>query len=91
MIWKRQVLVQPVLSMLLANNIACGAKVLWVVDSLLSRLGFLLDDDKTPRRYATVGRRKGVSLWGETTNLGLLVSCLWFVFGLVKLTTYGTN
>ena len=49
MIWKRQVLVQPVLSMLLANNIACGAKVLWVVDSLLSRLGFLLDDDKTPR------------------------------------------
>ena len=33
-----------------------GAKVLWVVDSLLSRLGFLLDDDKTPRRYATVGR-----------------------------------
>ena len=56
MIWKRQVLVQPVLSMLLANNIACGAKVLWVVDSLLSRLGFLLDDDKTPQRYATVGR-----------------------------------
>ena len=84
MIWKRQVLVQPVLSMLLANNIACGAKVLWVVDSLLSRLGFLLDDDKTPQRYATVGR-------GETTNLGLLVSCLWFVFGLVKSTTYGTN
>ena len=30
--------------------------VLWVVDSLLSRLGFLLDDDKTPRRYGTVGR-----------------------------------
>ena len=56
MIWKRQVLVQPVLSMLLANNITCDAKVLWVVDSLLSRLGFLLDDDKTPRRYATVGR-----------------------------------
>ena len=27
------------LSMLLANNIACDAKVLWVVDSLLSRLG----------------------------------------------------
>ena len=56
MIWKRQVLVQPVLSMLLANNIACGAKVLWVVDSLLSRLGFLLGDDKTPRCDATVGR-----------------------------------
>ena len=56
MIWKRQVLVQPILSMLLANNIAFGAKVLWVVDSLLSRLGFLLDDDKTPRHHATVGR-----------------------------------
>ena len=40
MIWKRQVLVQPVLSMLLANNITCGAKVLWVVDSLLSVWGF---------------------------------------------------
>jgi len=25
---------QPILSMLLANNIACDAKVLWVVDSL---------------------------------------------------------
>ena len=42
--------------MLLANNIACDAKVLWVVDSLLSRLGFLLGDDKTPRCDATVGR-----------------------------------
>ena len=27
------------------------------------------------------------SLRGETTNLGSLVSCLWFVFGLVKSTT----
>ena len=73
------------------HNISCEAKVLWVVDSLLSRLGFLLGDDKTPRCDATVGRWKGVSLRGETTNLGLLVFCLWFVFGLVKSTTYGTN
>ena len=39
-----------------SNNIACDTKVLWVVDSFLSRLGFLLDDDRIPRCDATVGR-----------------------------------